>query len=710
MLQVFDDDDDKPYVAKPDDPESARIDGSQAVRLVHKYIQKIPVDRFTRLTPVWREEYRPANGEARDQLLAGLGLRDSATCAAGYVATCLMPHKTPFTAPVSGRVRPSKKAAKRDTAKLICQELHRRAELDDRLKIRKRKKVVEDDEEEDEDEYNPNSRKAGTRKKRRFYLKQYPEELQCEDSGQHYLQVINIKLTKENRDTFKYKFYHPEQDSSKFGIISSSSSIPCGPFQLFPPSGEHEVFIEASRPIMMENSLREKVERFQSYLWSDVLKVSEQMDVSDAKEILLVPMKGSSVDFDLLERVSSSSQTEIKEDSVIYPSYKAKKENYFIEEFVPRTLLDADNKMPGETVTFREHFQSVHNISLQDPKLIRPSSADKKSYVLLPSTEQGKKSSKKDLYDTTLFPVELMGVEPLSGGLWRQAQLLPAILHRLESLTACAAFLRTLGYQDSNCFKPETLPSPSEREFHELLQFDKRNGEAPSPGDILTAVTLRAANDVFDMERLEILGDSFLKYYTGVFLYYKLLELEREDIVTSEEGDLTSKRSLIVGNKNLFKVAGQVGLERIVVSAQLETDTTWQPPGLNRRRMEETLIELDTKFEETVKVTEGGQVVSVGSLLSWTSPADLHLLPQDGRQLLSKAAQRLQDNSPAGVKMKSFKLISDKSLADCVESLIGSFLLRSGQAGDIHTTQLIRKLNLYIYQGLCSSCPKLVST
>merc|ERR1712016_120523 len=124
------------------------------------------------------------------------------------------------------------------------------------------------------------------------------------------------------------------------------------------------------------------------------------------------------------------------------------------------------------------------------------------------------------------------------------------------------------------------------------------------------------------MERLEILGDSFLKYYTGVFLYYKLLELEREDIVTSEEGDLTSNRSLIVGNKNLFKVAGQVGLERIVVSAQLETDTTWQPPGLNRRRMEETLIELDTKFEETVKVTEGGQVVSVGSLLSWTSPAD----------------------------------------------------------------------------------------
>ena len=41
-------------MADPTDPDSARIDGSQAVRLIHKYIQKIPVDRFTRLTAAWK--------------------------------------------------------------------------------------------------------------------------------------------------------------------------------------------------------------------------------------------------------------------------------------------------------------------------------------------------------------------------------------------------------------------------------------------------------------------------------------------------------------------------------------------------------------------------------------------------------------------------------------------------------------------------------
>ena len=47
---------DEVYEAEPGAPATARITGSQAVRLVHKYIQRIKVDRFTRLTPVWVTE------------------------------------------------------------------------------------------------------------------------------------------------------------------------------------------------------------------------------------------------------------------------------------------------------------------------------------------------------------------------------------------------------------------------------------------------------------------------------------------------------------------------------------------------------------------------------------------------------------------------------------------------------------------------------
>ena len=60
---------DPPFMADPDDPESARITGSQAKRLVHKYIDRIKVDRFTRLTPVWQTTF--IQGTVQDNLFAG---------------------------------------------------------------------------------------------------------------------------------------------------------------------------------------------------------------------------------------------------------------------------------------------------------------------------------------------------------------------------------------------------------------------------------------------------------------------------------------------------------------------------------------------------------------------------------------------------------------------------------------------------------------
>ena len=55
------------------------------------------------------------------------------------------------------------------------------------------------------------------------------------------------------------------------------------------------------------------------------------------------------------------------------------------------------------------------------------------------------------------------------------------------------------------------------------------------------------------MERMEILGDAFLKYSTTIFLHYSMAD-------TCDEGDLSSARSKIVGNLNLFHIAESLGL------------------------------------------------------------------------------------------------------------------------------------------------------
>ena len=47
--------------------------------------------------------------------------------------------------------------------------------------------------------------------------------------------------------------------------------------------------------------------------------------------------------------------------------------------------------------------------------------------------------------------------------------------------------------------------------------------------------------------------------------------------------------------------------------------------------------------------------------------------------MLSLAADRLGSGETGGVSTRSYSLISDKSMADCVEALIGAVLMHSGQ-------------------------------
>ena len=58
------------------------------------------------------------------------------------------------------------------------------------------------------------------------------------------------------------------------------------------------------------------------------------------------------------------------------------------------------------------------------------------------------------------------------------------------------------------------------------------------------ALTLRDAQDVINLERLETLGDSCLKYLVSVSTYIKCKNMN--------EGHLTILRSQLVCNENLF--------------------------------------------------------------------------------------------------------------------------------------------------------------
>ena len=542
------------YVASPGDPESAIITGSQAVRLVHKYIQQIKVDRFTKLTCV----YETAEVKDKDGNMAG------------YLTRCHMPHRTPFQAPVKGEVQRSKKAAKKSCALVICELLHYYQELDERLKVKKRKYIHDDDDEEEEDVrddgYNPNNRKVGTKKRRQFYDKEYPPELKLDPQcSTYFLHMVQFTLTSKN-ENYKYREFVPDARGESLGFLTSEPLPDFAPIPIHHPGGEYRA--QVSR-VKMDKIDVDCARNFTEFIMTTVLKVSDAMSPTTG-DFLVVPLKDAQINADLLKafsdkakikKVSLDSSESLTFDSVIFPSYKSSKENYFVEEFVPKSVLGIQSKMPNSGQTFAEYFKTTYGLQIRnmDQKLIRLSSADRRSYMLLPGKES--KKSKKDLYNTTFLVPELVNIEPISRMLWKQCQMLPFVIHRMSSLIGSKRFLKSLGYESTEKLKVPTLKLSSQLSlFDNLLEVDRtKASDNVASGDVLNAVTLSSANDQFDMERLEILGDCFLKYYTGVFLFHKL---GKESTINTEEGDLTTKRSRVVGNKNLCLIARRLGCFR----------------------------------------------------------------------------------------------------------------------------------------------------
>ncbi|CAN6448099.1 unnamed protein product [Victoria cruziana] len=100
--------------------------------------------------------------------------------------------------------------------------------------------------------------------------------------------------------------------------------------------------------------------------------------------------------------------------------------------------------------------------------------------------------------------------------------LLPSVMHRLESLLVAI-------------------------ELKELLSASFPEGSQVTANSVLEALTTEKCSERFSLERLEFLGDSFLKYAVSRHLF-----LSKE---ASDEGRLTDTRSSIVNNLNLYILA-----------------------------------------------------------------------------------------------------------------------------------------------------------
>lgn len=165
------------------------------------------------------------------------------------------------------------------------------------------------------------------------------------------------------------------------------------------------------------------------------------------------------------------------------------------------------------------------------------------------------------------------------------------------------------------------------------------NDNGPGPAILLQALTLSNAGDGFDLERLETVGDSFLKQAITVYLFFTHPNVH--------EGKLSYLRSKQVSNYNLYKLGKRKGLQELIVSTKFEPLDSWLPP----------------LYESVVNTND-----SASFFTSMYNKMNSSKAPKVASQNnIEKQFDKYKDH-----------VLSDKCIADSVESLIGAYLITSG--------------------------------
>ncbi|KAK1236744.1 Dicer-like protein 1 [Marasmius sp. AFHP31] len=215
---------------------------------------------------------------------------------------------------------------------------------------------------------------------------------------------------------------------------------------------------------------------------------------------------------------------------------------------------------------------------------------------------------------------------------------------------------------------------------------------AISDGLLHMALTTRAVEIEYDYERLEILGDSILKYMASLYVF--VTNPERE------EGHLHSVRQNIISNKSLFECSLAVGLPAYIHSRMLNVKN-WPPSN----------FELDTASGSNV-TAERDQVA--GTKLPGLRDADQHdsmpTGPTSGadRPESKATAKRLPKKEKQKMLHDKVHWLSDKvcdlvflsrlsdsetttqAIADVSEAIIGAGYLTGGLGTALWTAKALK--------------------
>ena len=411
--------------------------------------------------------------------------------------------------------------------------------------------------------------------------------------------------------------------------------------KLYPDFGEVTVTIKCHKSPLGAGIARQDlktIEKFHCFLFSQVLcepvkfRPKGVNGSTDGYFVVLTKSNGFDVDYDSMRHAltrqtslerSTGEFNRIDVDMVVSKNYMDSGQKFS----VVRVRHDLSPKSPfpdkSKAKTYEGYFREHHGKSFTTMKqpLIEVKGISGRVNFLVDRKVAAK--GKRDVIE--LFP-ELCNVFPISASLLSVSLILPSILHRVNALLLVGdvkemvtgvrentdeSSLPSVGAGNANDGKSllrndqDSFSSKTDvghedysddsdddvDDFPELFSYlkslfsgNRRAAVHPDSALVLQALTTTRSADAFNLERLEMLGDAFLKLAVSLHLYCHYHD--------KDEGKLTQHKIKQISNLALFRAAKKTSLAGFQQSTQLARDV-WCPTGCQKSTAESVVTAME---------------------------------------------------------------------------------------------------------------------
>ena len=500
-------------------------------------------------------------------------------------------------------------------------------------------------------------------------------------------------------------------------LINDWLNLQLRSFKLYPDYGEVRIILKCHKSLLNAPIARQDlktVKKFHCFLFSQVLCEPVELrpkgsdGSTDGYFVVLTKSDGFDVDYDSMRHTltrqtsqewSTGESSKIDVDMVVSKNYTESRQKFAVlrvrHDLSPASPFPDKSKAKTYEGYFQKHYGK--SFTTMEQPLIEVKGISERVNFLVNRKVAAK--SKSDVVG--VFP-ELCNVLPISASLLSVSLMLPSILHRVNALLLVddvkamvagvpdnrgesslpsigagdasdeKSLLRTntdsfsskmdVGHEDYSDHSDDDVDDfPALFSDLKKLFSGKRAAVHPDSAFVLQALTTTHSKDAFNLERLEMLGDTFLKLAVSLHLYCTYRE--------KDEGKLTQRKIRQISNLALFRAAKKTSLSGFQQSTQLARDA-WCPTGCQKSTAESVVTAM-----EVLEVTPSSEP------------------PEKEVDDAGKAEDQGLGSRRDKAKTQE---IADKSVADSMEALIGAYLICCGYTGAL---RFMKFLGLKVLPG-----------